>query len=243
MRAAALSTLCLGLLVLAASVSAQPVPPPVAVKVAKSVAKEEPKKDEPFDQHKADVETVKSAGYTEDVKSLTDFFRNHTVTEADKARINGIIQKLSDDTFEVREAASDELSRSGVPAIALLRAAMNAKDADYEVARRCELALQVIEKVPTRSLASAAARLLAGHKDDGVTEVLLNYLPLGDDESVGEEIRNTLTALAVRDGKPDRNLEGALESKDALKRGAAAEAFARANDKASRERMKAFLKK
>src|SRR5689334_7993964 len=103
MRAAALCTLCVGLLVLAASVSAQPVPPPVAVKVARGAAKEEPKKDEPFDQHKADVETVKSAGYTEDVKSLTDFFRNHTVTEADKARINGIIQKLSDDTFEVRE--------------------------------------------------------------------------------------------------------------------------------------------
>ncbi|MBO0700155.1 MAG: hypothetical protein J2P46_17275 [Zavarzinella sp.] len=243
MRAAALSTLCLGLLILVNGVSAQPAPPAVAVKVAKDAAKEEAKKDEPFDQHRADLETIKSAGYAEDVKSLTDFFRNHTVTEADKARINGIIQKLGDDTFEVRESASAELSRSGVPAIALLRAAINAKDADYEIARRCELALKIIEKVPTRSLATAAARLLAKQKADGITEVLLKYLPLADDESVGEEIRNTLAALAVRDGKPDRTLEGALESKEALQRGAAAEAFARANDKDTRERMKAFLKK
>lgn len=245
MRSAALTILCFGLLLSAARVSGQapPATPPVAVKVAKVAAKEEAKKDEPFDQHKADLETIKSAGYTEDVKSLTDFFRNHTVTEADKARINGIIQKLGDDTFEVRESASAELSRSGVPAIALLRAAINAKDADYEIARRCELALKIIEKVPTRSLATAAARLLAKQKADGITEVLLNYLPLADDESVGEEIRNTLAALAVHDGKPDRTLEGALESKEALQRGAAAEAFARANDKDTRERMKAFLKK
>src|SRR5262245_43917183 len=243
MRAAALSTLCLGICLVTAIVRAQPPAPPVAVKAAKIGLKEEAKKDEPFDQRKADLETVKSAGYTDDVKSLTDFFRNHTVTEADRARITGLIHKLGDDSFEAREAASEELSRAGVPAIALLKAAMHARDADYEIARRCELALKVIEKVPTRSLATAAARLLATHKEDGLTEVLLNYLPLAEDESVGEEIRNTLTALAVRDGKPDRTLETALEDKEALKRGAAAEAFARTNNKDSRERMKAFLKK
>jgi hypothetical protein len=239
MRAAALPALLLAF-GLAAPVLAQPLAPPVAVKPA---AKEQAKGDEPFDQRKADLETVKSAGYTDDVKSLTDFFRNHTVSDADRSRINALIQKLGDDTFEAREAASDELSRSGVPAIALLRSAMNAKDADYEIARRCELALKVIEKVPTRSLAIAAARLLAGKKDDGIAEVLLNYLPLADDESVGDEIRNTLTALAVRDGKPDRALTAALESKDSLRRGAAAEAFARAGDKDSRARMKELLKK
>ena len=124
--------------------------------------------------------------------------------------------RLGDDDFEAREAASEELSKSGVPAIALLRAAINAKDADPEIVRRCDLALKIIEKVPTRSLAIAAARLLATQKEDGITEVLLNYLPLADDESVGDEIRNTLAALAVRDGKPDQTLEAALESKEAL---------------------------
>jgi len=245
MRAAALSLAFLSLAFASgcADLAAQPKAAATKTVTVLATATVTGKKEEPFDQRKADLETVKSAGYTDDAKSLTDLFRNHTVTEADKARITALIQKLADDTFEVRESASAELSKSGVPAIALLKAAMNARDADYEIARRCELALKVIEKVPTRSLATAAARLLTRHKDDGITEVLLNYLPLAEDESVGEEIRNTLTALAVRDGKPDRTLETALESKDALRRGAAAEAFARANDKASRERMKALLKK
>ena len=53
----------------------------------------------------------------------------------------------------------------------------------------------------------AAARLLATRKEDGITDALLNYLPLADDESVGDEIRNTLAALAVRDGKPDAALK------------------------------------
>jgi len=165
------------------------------------------------------------------------------VTDTDKARINAIIKRLGEESFEGREAASEEMSKSGVPAIALLKTAMNTKDADPEIVRRCDLALKIIEKVPTRALAVAAARLLSTQKDETISEVLLNYLPLSEDESVGDEIRNTLAALAVRDGKPDKTLEAALESKEALKRGAAAEAFARANDKASRARMKELLKK
>lgn len=245
MRAAVLIALVIGIAVVPADLSAQlkPVAPPVAVKAGGLAPKDDSKKDEPFDQRKADVEMVKSAGYADDAKSLTEFFRSHTVTEADKARITATIKRLGDESFEGREAASEEMSRAGVPAIALLKAAMSAKDADPEIVRRCELALKIIEKVPTRSLAVAAARLLATKKEDGITEVMLNYLPLAEDESVGDEIRNTLAAQAVRDGKPDRALETALESKEALKRGAAAEAFARANDKASRARMKDYLKK
>jgi hypothetical protein len=245
MRAALLCSSFLSLCVLTGctDLAAQP-----KAGVAKSVAgtgsgSVTAKGDEPFDQKKADQETIKFAGYADDTKSLTDFFRSHTVTEADKGKINSLIKKLGDDVFEEREAASEQVSKCGVPAIALLKGAMNAKEADPEIVRRCELALKIIEKVPTRSLAIAAARLLATKKEDGITEALLNYLPLVEDESVGDEIRNTFAALAVRDGKSDKVLEAALESKDLLKRGAAAEAFARANDKASRGRMKEFLKK
>ena len=240
MRAAALCILIagLGLVVFGMDVRAQPK----AAIAVKEAAKEE-KKDEPFDQRKADLETIKSAGYADDVKSLTDFFRSHTVTEADKGRILAIIKRTAEEDFDAREQASEELSKCGVPAIALLKSAINNKETDPEVVRRCDLALKIIEKVPTRALAMSAARLLANQKQDGITEVLLNYLPLADDESVGDEIRNTFAALAVRDGKPDQVLTTALESKENLKRGAAAEAFARVNDKSSRDRMAEFLKK
>jgi hypothetical protein len=246
MRAAALTSAVAALFAFATDIVAQAppaAPPPPAIAKPAVKGKGDAKQDEPFDQRKADLETIKSAGYTDDVKSLTDFFRNHTVTDTDKARINAIIKRLGEESFEGREVASEEMSKAGVPAIALLKTAMNAKDADPEIVRRCDLALKIIEKVPTRALAVAAARLLATQKDDTISEVLLNYLPLSEDESVGDEIRNTLAALAVRDGKPDKTIEAALESKEALKRGAAAEAFARANDKTSRARMKELLKK
>ena len=253
MRAISFSAilLCLGILAAQTNVGAQvkeapkadppkadlPIPP------AKGKAKEEKKEDAPFDQRKADIETIKSAGYTEDAKSLTGFFTSHTVTEADRGRITAQIKKLGDDVFEIREAASNELSKSGVPAIALLKAAAAAKEADPEIVRRCDLALKIIEKVPTRSLAAASARLLAKEKADGIVDVLLNYLPLAEDESVSDEIRNSLAALAVRDGKPEAALDAALASKDVVRRGAAAEAFARTGDKTSRARMKELLKK
>lgn len=216
---------------------------PKKVGVASTTAVATTSADPVFDQKKADLETIKSAGYSDDVKSLTDFYKNHTVTEADKARINTLIKKLGEETFEAREAASEELSKAGVPAIALLRSANSGKDADPEIVRRTELALKIIEKVPTRSLSIAAARLLATKNEEGITQVLLNYLPLVDEEAVGDEIRTTLTALAIRGGKPDATLNSALESKEVLKRAAAAEAFTRTNNKDSRARMKEFLKK
>src|SRR5690349_10061262 len=161
MRAAALCALFAGLALVGfpADLAAQKK---VAIGAAKEAPAEE-KKDEPFDQKKVDLETIKSAGYADDVKSLTDFFRSHTVTEADKARITAIIKRTGEEDFAAREAASDELSKCGVPAIALLKAAMNGKDADPEIVRRAGLALAIIEKVPTRALAMAAARLLAAH--------------------------------------------------------------------------------
>lgn len=201
----------------------------------------EEKKDEPFDQRKADLETIKTAGYTDDVKSLTDFFRNHTIKENDKARLIGLIKKLGDDSFEVRQATSEEISKCGVWAISILKNAT--KNEDPEIAYRSELALRILEKVPTRTLALAAARLLAKHKDDSITDALMGYLPLGEDESVAEEISNTFTSLAIRDGKPDSVLNACLESRDVIKRAAAAEAFARVKDKASQARMKEFIKK
>jgi hypothetical protein len=214
---------------------------PKAALIPPAPKKEEAKKDEPYDPVKADLELIKSAGYGTEPPDLIEFFRKHTISETDKAKINAIIGRLGDDDFDVREAATDELSKSGVVAIALLRTAQ--KHRDPEIVRRAEICLKAIEKVPTRAIAAAAARLLAKNPTDGTTDALLSYLPLADDESVAEEIRNTFAALCLRNGKPDPILEGVLEHPDALKRSAAAEAFARSADKATRERMKAFLKK
>src|SRR5262249_48721923 len=176
-----------------------------------------------------------------DGKALLEFFQKHTVTDADRAKLGSLIKQLGDDDFDKREEATDEIQKFGVAAIGLLRQAEGTTHP--EVMRRCEHCLKTIEKVPTRTLASAAARLLADLKTDGTSETLLNYLPLAEDESVSDDVRATLAALAVKDGKADATLEKALGEKDNLKRGAAAEAFARGGDKAKREEIRKLLDK
>jgi hypothetical protein len=69
----------------------------------------------------------------------------------------------------------------------------------------------------------------------------LNYLPLAEDEAVADDVRLALAAVAVKDGNTDPVLQKALESKEAIKRGAACEAFARGGDKALRDDMRKRL--
>src|SRR5262249_37355336 len=58
--------------------------------------------------------------------------------------------------------------------------------------------------------------------------VLLDYLPYAPDEAIARDARTTLTALAVRDGKPDAALLAALKDALPAKRRAAGEALVRA---------------
>jgi hypothetical protein len=192
-----------------------------------------------FDQKKADLETLKAAKVPYEGKALLRFFQQHTVTDADRARLNDLIGQLGDDDFDRREEASAQIEEFGVAAIGLLRKAE--RTTNPEILRRCERCLKNIEKVPTRMLACAAARSIAELKPDDATTVLLNYLPLVEDDTVADDVRSALAALALKDGKPDLALLQAVESREAIKRGAAAEAFSRNGDKAMRALMRKML--
>src|SRR4051812_20548790 len=65
---------------------------------------------------------------------LLRFFRERTLSDADKARLADTVQRLGDDDFDVREKASTELMRAGRRALPHLRLAAN--DADPERSRR-----------------------------------------------------------------------------------------------------------
>jgi hypothetical protein len=70
------------------------------------------------------------------------------------------------------------------------------------------------------------ARLVALRKPEGAAEVLLAFLPFADEDSVQDEVRAALTAVAVRGGKVDPVIVKALEDKLPVRRSAAAEALA-----------------
>lgn len=170
-----------------------------------------------------DEQLLKSAGLASDGPALVAYFRQRTVGEEDRARILALIKQLGDHRYAIRERATMDLIAVGLPAVGLLRQSSN--DADVEIARRAERCLKAIERVPSTALSAAAARLLARAKPAAAAEVLLAYLPLADDESVADEVREALAALAGRDDRPEPLLVKALDDPLPLRRGAAGEAL------------------
>jgi hypothetical protein len=172
-----------------------------------------------------DEQILQAAQIGNDDSSLIAYFRQRTVGDTDRQRIETLIRQLGDPAYAVRERAGAELVACGLPAVGPLRQAQT--DLDVEVARRAERCLQRIERVPSTALSAAAARLVAKRKPSGAVGVLLDYLPLADDETVADEVREALAAVALRGGRPDPLLEQALEDPLPLKRGAAAEVLIR----------------
>lgn len=176
-----------------------------------------------------DEQVVAEAKVATDGPALLQFLRQRTLSEADRQKISALIQQLGDDEFAIREKASADLVALGPLAVPLLRQSVG--HPDIEVARRAEGCLDVLDKqykLPGSAVSAAVARLLGKRKPAGAAETLLAYLPFADDDSVIEDIRLALTALALENGKPSPALLHALKDPAPLKRGAAAEALIRA---------------
>jgi hypothetical protein len=191
------------------------------------------------DSSAADEETLKAAQLGTTDPALLEFLRKRTLSDVDRDRMNLLIRQLGDDAYDVREKASAELLARGAAAEPALRMAV--QSADIEVVRRAEECLRLIKQGVSAAVPAAAVRLLGRRKPPGTAEVLLAYLPFADSEAVAEEVRKALTAVAVRDGKPDPALLAALSDKSGLRRGAAAEAFCRAGALEPREAIRKLL--
>jgi HEAT repeat protein len=173
----------------------------------------------------ADEVLLKSHGVGTDGAALLEFFRLRARAEAPSERLAALIEQLAADNAEVREKAAGELVAIGPPAIPALRQA--ARDPDGGIA--ATLARRTLKAVETdsASLTTAAARLIALRRPAGAAAVLLTVLPYAESDSVAEEIREALVAVAVRDGKSDPAVVIALRDPQAVRRAAAADALAR----------------
>jgi hypothetical protein len=176
----------------------------------------------------ADEKALQAAGVKTDGESLLHFFRQRTLTPDEQVKVEELIRQLGATAFKAREQATAALIARGPVVLELLRQAK--KNADLEVSRRADRCIQKIqEKDYPGHVPVAVARLLRQRRPAGAVEGLLAYLPFADTEPVADEVRITLEALAVRDGKPDKALVAALSDKSALLRGAAGEALAKAD--------------
>jgi HEAT repeat protein len=176
----------------------------------------------------ADEQTLRQAGVGTDGPSLLAFLREQTLARGDRKRIAALIRQLGVDDFRVRERASAELVKLGNPATPLLNRA--ASDADVEVARRAARCLQRIRSTVGPTVSAAVSRLVGVRRPTGAAEVILAYLPFANDEMVEEAACRALAAVALRDGKPQPVVLQALDDPVPVRRGAAAEALARAGE-------------
>jgi hypothetical protein len=174
----------------------------------------------------SDEQLLKHAKIPDDGPGLVGYFRQRTVAGNDRQRIESLIERLGDPVYSVRERATADLIASGLPAVTLLRRA-SASQEDVEIARRAERCLSAIERVPSATLAAAVARQIAKRKPEGAVAVLLAYLPLADDESVADEVRDALAAVALTGDGPNPLLVQALKDPLPVRRAAAAEALVR----------------
>jgi hypothetical protein len=181
------------------------------------------------DLEKADEQLLRDARVATDVPGLLAFLRERTLTEDDRKQLRALVRRLGAESYAQREEASQALTRRGRPALPLLREAL--KDPDVEIARRAERCIEEIEQGPGAALPVAAVRLLAKRAAPGertaALEALVGYAAFVDDEVVEEEVLGALAALAVKVGKGETPLVGALKSELPVRRAAAAYALGR----------------
>jgi HEAT repeat protein len=154
---------------------------------------------------------------------LVDEVRKRTLTEEDRAKVQGLIDKLGDDAFDVRQQAEADLKKLGGRALPLLRQA--AGNPDVEVRQRVEACLKAIEGDAATPLSPVTVRLIALRKPADAAAALLAFLPLAGDGTLTAEVQAALNTLAFAGGKPDPVVLRALEDKSAVRRAAAAEAL------------------
>jgi len=154
-----------------------------------------------------------------------DFFRRRTFHRTPDD-LRKLVEQLGDPSFEVREGAAERLTLTGAPALPALAAA--AGDPDAEVRRLADRCRRRIETGADAGPVRDAARLLAEHRPAGAAAALLDYLPARADEPTLEVLRDALTAVAVRDGRPEPALVRALADAAPARRMAAGVALCRA---------------
>jgi len=159
-----------------------------------------------------DERRLGQAGVKTDGPSLRAFLAKQQADPAAVAKSRALVKRLADESFEVREKASEELVALGAPAVPALQAAL--RDEDLEVSRRA------IQTRTSPATTRAAVRLLAARAPDGAAEALLALLP-GAEEAVADDVREALVVLARRPGGPDPALVRALDDKDPARREAA----------------------
>jgi len=192
--------------------------------------------DDDDDAVKEEIKTLKAANLDTTTKALVSTIKKRTISEETRGKVAGLIKMLGADEFDDREKASEELIEMGSAARPQLVVAL--KDPDLETRKRARKALDKIGPPSAEAdLLVAITTVLTHRKPEGVTELILNYLPSIEEVETAERVAKSL-ALVTKDkaGKVHPVLIKALtDKKYPVKRWAAASALARSAMKDQRD--------
>jgi len=193
--------------------------------------------EEPLDE---DEQALRAAGIPTDAPGLLKFFADRSLSNADRERFTGLIRQLGDEDFVVREKAQTDLVNAGPRVAILLRRALG--DPDDEVRFRARECLKALSRFAiTTGPAASAARIVRAKKIEGLTSVLLDYLPSAPDAGVEEEVTLALAVVGVKAGKPEKVLIDALKDSDPIRRAAAALVLGRSGNAEQRDAVRELL--
>lgn len=187
----------------------------------------------------ADELVLKNAYLATDGKSLVAFLSTRARGEATAKRLDELITGLESKTAAERQKAVAELVSIGSPAIpALRRASRNVDNAEAAaLARRCLKALEE-DNAP---LTSAAVRILAARRPVGTAKALLDYLPHAESETVLDELRTALAAVAFDKGAPNSDVIDALSDEHPVRRAGAVVALCSRGTPEPRDKLRKLL--
>lgn len=167
-----------------------------------------------------DEKLLKAAKIDTEGPALIDYFHKRTTTPKEREQIDALIRLLGDDSFKVREKASEDLLARGTLALPQLRHALN--DPDEEIRERAREGIAAVESKTNPALSVAVVHALRVRAPAESVKTLLEYLPDAENDAVTEELLMALTVLGVKENKVDTLLVEALKDKNPICRSAAA---------------------
>jgi hypothetical protein len=161
---------------------------------------------------------------------LLDELKKRTRPDVDPDKVQGLVRKLADSSFNVRQHAQEDLVRLGVPILPLLREVYR-DPPDLEVRQRIRSCIEAIEMENEKAKGEymprllAVGRVVALRKTPGAAEAILRYLPSQDEDGLREELQSALAAVAFTGGEAQPALLAGLSDKSGTRRIAAARAL------------------
>jgi HEAT repeat protein len=153
-----------------------------------------------------------------DHAGLVHFFHLRERGEPVQGTIDQLIENLGTSTFDARQQACADLVAIGTPALPRLRALVREGGRPAALARHCVTAIETDRGV----LTGAAARLLTHRRAPDACRVLFAYLPHAENDSVLQDLLESLRAVAHDEkGTADPTVVNALSDDHPLRRATA----------------------